>query len=202
MKKFNSGKVRDIYEVDENSLMIVVSDRISAFDNIMPQDVPEKGVILNQISAFWFDSLCLSTPFFILSAPLLISETPFAIIAIPAAIKAAPVPYGMDAPFCTRSAPFCTSPTPLLICKPPLTILLSPNTLHCCAKFNSSPDCALSCPCSALYIVLADCTVPFNCISFCIVALLDEDDDADEDDEDDDEDDGEDDGDEDDDAAI
>jgi len=55
MKKFSSGKVRDIYEVDENSLMIVVSDRISAFDNIMPQVVPNKGIILNQISAFWFD---------------------------------------------------------------------------------------------------------------------------------------------------
>jgi len=55
MKKIISGKVRDIYEVDQNSLMIVVSDRISAFDNIMPQDVRDKGVILNQISAFWFD---------------------------------------------------------------------------------------------------------------------------------------------------
>lgn len=55
MKKLNSGKVRDIYEVDEKSLMLVVSDRISAFDNIMPQPVPEKGIILNQISAFWFD---------------------------------------------------------------------------------------------------------------------------------------------------
>lgn len=55
MKKISSGKVRDIYEVDENSLMLVVSDRISAYDNIMPQEVPQKGVILNQISAFWFD---------------------------------------------------------------------------------------------------------------------------------------------------
>jgi len=55
MKKIGNGKVRDIYEVDENSLMLVVSDRISAFDNIMPQDVREKGIILNQISEFWFD---------------------------------------------------------------------------------------------------------------------------------------------------
>lgn len=55
MNKISSGKVRDIYEVDENSLMLVVSDRISAYDNIMPQIVPEKGIILNQISAFWFD---------------------------------------------------------------------------------------------------------------------------------------------------
>ena len=67
MKKFCSGKVRDIYEVDENSLMIVVSDRISAFDNIMPQDVPEKGVILNQISLFWFDYISDIVPNHIIS---------------------------------------------------------------------------------------------------------------------------------------
>lgn len=55
MRKINSGKVRDIYEIDENSLMIVVSDRISAFDIILPNPVPDKGKILNQLSMFWFD---------------------------------------------------------------------------------------------------------------------------------------------------
>lgn len=55
MKKINSGKVRDIYEVDKNNLMIVVSDRVSAFDIIMPNPVPDKGKILNQLSMFWFD---------------------------------------------------------------------------------------------------------------------------------------------------
>lgn len=54
MRKISSGKVRDIYEVTDDSLMIVVSDRISAFDVIMPDPVPDKGVILNQLSAFWF----------------------------------------------------------------------------------------------------------------------------------------------------
>lgn len=70
MKKISSGKVRDIYEVDENSLMLVVSDRISAFDNIMPQDVPEKGIILNQISAFWFDYVSDIVPNHIISTKL------------------------------------------------------------------------------------------------------------------------------------
>lgn len=55
MKKICNGKVRELYEVEENSLMLVVSDKISAFDNIMPQDIRDKGIILNQISAFWFD---------------------------------------------------------------------------------------------------------------------------------------------------
>ncbi len=55
MKKISSGKVREIYEVDESSLMMVVSDRISAFDVILPTMVKDKGKILNKISEFWFD---------------------------------------------------------------------------------------------------------------------------------------------------
>ena len=55
MKKISSGKVREIYEVDDDKLLLVVSDRISAFDYILPTMVPNKGKILNQISAFWFD---------------------------------------------------------------------------------------------------------------------------------------------------
>ena len=55
MKKISSGKVREIYEVEEDKLLLVVSDRISAFDYILPSLVPNKGKILNQISKFWFD---------------------------------------------------------------------------------------------------------------------------------------------------
>lgn len=50
------GKVRDIYDMGENLLM-VASDRISAFDVIMPDPVPDKGIVLTQISLFWFDIL-------------------------------------------------------------------------------------------------------------------------------------------------
>ena len=52
------GKVRDIYECQidaENTLVIIASDRISAFDVVMPNGVPGKGVVLTQISRFWFD---------------------------------------------------------------------------------------------------------------------------------------------------
>jgi len=55
MKKISSGKVREIYEVDNEKLLLVVSDRISAFDSILPSLIPNKGKILNQISKFWFD---------------------------------------------------------------------------------------------------------------------------------------------------
>jgi len=49
------GKVRDIYQIDENHLLFVTSDRISAFDVILPTPVPGKGKILTRISNFWFD---------------------------------------------------------------------------------------------------------------------------------------------------
>ncbi|MFO7839672.1 MAG: phosphoribosylaminoimidazolesuccinocarboxamide synthase [Desulfosalsimonadaceae bacterium] len=48
------GKVRDIYDLDEN-LLLVATDRISAFDVVMPEPVPEKGKVLTRISLFWFD---------------------------------------------------------------------------------------------------------------------------------------------------
>ena len=51
----NSGKVRDIYAVDDEHMLIVTSDRISAFDVILPNPVPEKGAVLTAVSNFWFD---------------------------------------------------------------------------------------------------------------------------------------------------
>ncbi|MEE4276641.1 MAG: phosphoribosylaminoimidazolesuccinocarboxamide synthase [Thermoleophilia bacterium] len=48
------GKVRDVYEYAPNELLIVTSDRLSAFDVVLPTPIPEKGVVLTQISNFWF----------------------------------------------------------------------------------------------------------------------------------------------------
>lgn len=53
---FNRGKVRDIYDLGDRLLM-VATDRISAFDVVMNQPVPDKGKVLNTISAFWFDMM-------------------------------------------------------------------------------------------------------------------------------------------------
>ncbi len=55
------GKVRDIYDVGENLLM-VATDRISAFDFILPDEIPFKGEVLNRISAFWFDKFADIVP--------------------------------------------------------------------------------------------------------------------------------------------
>ena len=49
------GKVRDTYAIDDDTLLMVATDRISAFDVVLPTGVPDKGVVLNQISRFWFD---------------------------------------------------------------------------------------------------------------------------------------------------
>ena len=51
------GKVREVYEVDPEHLLMVASDRVSAFDVVMSQAIPRKGAVLTQISAFWFDRL-------------------------------------------------------------------------------------------------------------------------------------------------
>ena len=51
------GKVREVYEVDADTLLLVASDRVSAFDVVMREPVPYKGAVLTQLSAFWFDRL-------------------------------------------------------------------------------------------------------------------------------------------------
>jgi len=53
--KLSSGKVREIFEVDPEHLLIVTTDRISAFDVVLPDPIPFKGLVLNQISLFWFE---------------------------------------------------------------------------------------------------------------------------------------------------
>ena len=56
------GKVRDTYAADEGSLLMVATDRISAFDVVLPTGIPEKGVVLNRISRFWFEKTAHIVP--------------------------------------------------------------------------------------------------------------------------------------------
>ena len=55
LKKIYEGKVRDIYEIDNAHILIVSTDRVSVFDVILPTPIPEKGIILNRVSNFWFE---------------------------------------------------------------------------------------------------------------------------------------------------
>ncbi|NUT11560.1 MAG: phosphoribosylaminoimidazolesuccinocarboxamide synthase [Nonomuraea sp.] len=57
MKHLHSGKVRDLYETDDGLLLMVASDRLSAFDYVLEPDIPDKGAILTQMSLWWFDQL-------------------------------------------------------------------------------------------------------------------------------------------------
>jgi phosphoribosylaminoimidazole-succinocarboxamide synthase len=60
LKLLHRGKVRDVYEVDEKRLLLVATDRLSAFDCILPTLIPYKGRVLTQLSRFWFHILARS----------------------------------------------------------------------------------------------------------------------------------------------
>ncbi|RPI10604.1 MAG: phosphoribosylaminoimidazolesuccinocarboxamide synthase, partial [Actinobacteria bacterium] len=57
LTKIYSGKVRDLYDVGDGTLILVASDRMSAFDVVMRESVPDKGRVLTAMSAFWFGHL-------------------------------------------------------------------------------------------------------------------------------------------------
>ena len=69
VERYGRGKVRDVYSVD-GKLLIVATDRISAFDYILPTGIPDKGRVLTQLSIFWFDFLRDLTPTHFLTATL------------------------------------------------------------------------------------------------------------------------------------
>jgi phosphoribosylaminoimidazole-succinocarboxamide synthase len=62
------GKVREVYEVDADHLLLVASDRVSAFDIVMREPIPRKGTVLTQMSAFWFERLAGLVPSHYLTA--------------------------------------------------------------------------------------------------------------------------------------
>ena len=62
LEKIHEGKVRDLYAVDAQSMLIVTTDRLSAFDVVLPDPIPDKGRVLNQISNFWFAGTAAIVP--------------------------------------------------------------------------------------------------------------------------------------------
>ena len=73
LKAFKKGKVRDVYETNDK-LLLIVTDRISAYDYVLPDPIPNKGVYLTQISKFWFDYFKDKIPNQVISAD--VSEFP------------------------------------------------------------------------------------------------------------------------------
>ena len=82
-KHLRTGKVRDLYTNEKNELLLVASDRISAFDWVLPTEIPGKGKILTQISLFWFEMLSDIVPNHIISTDVPASLAGRAVIAKP-----------------------------------------------------------------------------------------------------------------------
>ncbi|HEX6536319.1 MAG TPA: phosphoribosylaminoimidazolesuccinocarboxamide synthase [Gemmatimonadaceae bacterium] len=68
LRRLGRGKVRDLYEVDAEHLLLVATDRVSAFDVVMREPVPLKGAVLTQISAWWFEQMADLVPHHMVSA--------------------------------------------------------------------------------------------------------------------------------------
>jgi phosphoribosylaminoimidazole-succinocarboxamide synthase len=82
-KHVRTGKVRDLYTNDKGELLIVASDRISAFDWVLPTEIPNKGKLLTQISLFWFEMLSDIVPNHLVSTDAPASVAGRAVIAKP-----------------------------------------------------------------------------------------------------------------------
>jgi len=70
LKLVNRGKVRDIYEIDPEHLLIVTTDRLSAFDVVLPQPIPGKGEVLTRVANFWFHRTRSLVPNHLVERPL------------------------------------------------------------------------------------------------------------------------------------
>ena len=70
LQKIHEGKVRDIYAIDDRSMLIVTTDRLSAFDVVLPDPIPDKGRVLNLISNFWFERTQRIVPNHLTGKPL------------------------------------------------------------------------------------------------------------------------------------
>jgi phosphoribosylaminoimidazole-succinocarboxamide synthase len=70
LRHLYSGKVRELYETEDGVLLLVATDRISAFDHVLETEIPDKGKILTQLSLWWFDRLASIAPNQLVDAPV------------------------------------------------------------------------------------------------------------------------------------
>src|SRR5256885_9245606 len=87
------GKVREVYGVDGETLLLVASDRVSAFDVVLREPVPHKGAVLTQLSAFWFERLAAG-----ISSHFLSADTDEIVARIPAPTDHGPALPGRAMP--------------------------------------------------------------------------------------------------------
>jgi phosphoribosylaminoimidazole-succinocarboxamide synthase len=82
-RHLRTGKVRDLYTNEDNEILLVASDRISAFDWVLPTPIPNKGAVLTQLSLFWFELLADIVPNHIISDDVPASVSDRAVIVTP-----------------------------------------------------------------------------------------------------------------------
>ena len=82
-KHLRTGKVRDLYTNEDNEILLVASDRISALDWVLPTPIPNKGAVLTQLSLFWFELLADIVPNHVISDDVPASVTDRAVIVAP-----------------------------------------------------------------------------------------------------------------------
>ena len=70
LRHLYSGKVREVYQLDDGLLLLVATDRISAYDHVLPTLIPDKGKILTQLSLWWFERMADLVPNHLVDAPL------------------------------------------------------------------------------------------------------------------------------------
>src|SRR6516162_7386609 len=100
LPRIGRGKVRDIYAVGDDRLLLVATDRISAFDVVMAEAIPFKGIVLTQMSAWWLRQLDGLVPHHMLAA-----EADAIIAAVPALAPHRDIVAGR-AMLCRRTTPF------------------------------------------------------------------------------------------------
>ena len=70
LRHLYSGKVRELYQLVDGTLLLVATDRISAYDHVLPTLIPDKGKILTQLSLWWFEQLADLVPNHLVDAPV------------------------------------------------------------------------------------------------------------------------------------
>ena len=88
--RMHRGKVRDTYDLGEGRLLMVATDRISAFDVVLPTGIPDKGLVLNRISSFWFDKTSHVVP----NHLICLADSPDAAGHLASSALSGPVPDG------------------------------------------------------------------------------------------------------------
>ena len=145
-KPDRTGKVRDIYDFGDR-LLIVATDRISAFDYVLGSGIPDKGKVLTQLSAFWFERMGDLVPHHVIATD---------VAAYPAALQPHAAVLRGRSMLCRRTRPL------------PLSAKVNPGTTACRSRVSMMPSCLSMSPLNAC---MESGTVLMDSERFCAVTM-------------------------------